>query len=212
MKKLRLILALCTFALILKPVAASAYFSTFDTNNTLDSGQYKLGLEGQYIFNTLQGGNLVAHYAMGLGDGQELKFLVGSGITNLQLGGFYKFVPIPDTDNQPAVGGFVGVIYSSINGQSLMNFRFHPMISKNFKFNDDHSTITPYASIPIGISVGNGSTLVPVQLALGAEWLPPFMENMRIITEIGFNITNAFSYFSAGLSVPFESFDTLKLK
>lgn len=198
-------------ALLIFTLNAQAYFSTFDTNNTIEAGNHKLGLEGQYIFNNIQGGNIVAHYNYGLGEGQEFKAVLGAGIVNFQLGGFYKVVPIPDTESQPAIGGFVGLLISNVSGQTVVGARIHPMISKIFKFNDNHSTVTPYAALPLGISFGNGSTTVPLQLALGADWVPPFLENAHLITEVGFNINSAFSYFSAGLNVPFETFDDFKL-
>jgi hypothetical protein len=152
----------------------------------------------------------VAHYNYGLGEGQELKAVIGGGIVNFQVGGFYKVVPIPDTASQPAIGGFVGLLYSNVSGQSITGVRLHPIISKLFTFNDNHSSVTPYAAIPLGISFGNGNTTVPLQLALGAEWTPPWLESAKILTEIGFNINSAFSYFSAGLSLPFDKIDNAK--
>ncbi len=203
-------LGFTTLVILAFVLPAKAYFSTFESNNTLEEKNHKLGLEGQYIFNNLQGANIVAHYNYGLGEGQELKAVIGGGIVNFQVGGFYKIVPIPDTESQPAIGGFMGLLVANVSGQTMTSLRIHPTISKLFMFNDHHSMVTPYAALPIGITFGNGTTTVPLQLALGAEWTPPWLNSSRITTEVGFNINSAFSYFTAGLSLPFEKIDGAK--
>jgi hypothetical protein len=187
-----------------------AYFTTFDTADTLSTDHYRLGPEGQFIFNKLQGFNAISHFDMGVGEGQEMKFVLGTGIVNFQAGAFYKWIPIPDVDKQPGIGAFMGFLYGYQNGASIMNLRFHPLVSKKFII-DGKSYITPYASVPFGVSFGSGTTTAPIQMAIGAEWLPQFLNNLRIMSEIGFEINAAFSYFSMGLNVPFESFDKLKL-
>lgn len=189
------ILALFTI-LVLSPFA-NAFYSTFDTADSIGQGRYKLGAELQYIANNLSGGNLIAHFDAGLDAENSLRFQIGSGSVNFQVGGFYKWAPIPDTSGQPAIAGLFGLVYANQNGRGLTGLRFHPIISKKF------GNVTPYFSLPLGITFGSGSTTSPVQLVLGADWSPEFMGKLTIMGEIGAEVSNSFSYLSVGATHPF---------
>lgn len=203
----KILFALCT----LSTIPAFALFSTFDTADVLKRGEYSLGLETQAIFNRFNGANIVGHFDMGVNDSGNLRFVAGSGATTFQAGGFYKYAPIPDYESQPGIGLTGGLVYSNYKNESYLHFRFHPLISKKFAI-DGFGDLTPYTSLPFGISTGGGKTTYPLQWAIGAKWLPSAFENLFFLLEGGIDINSAFNYISLGLTVPFESFESLKLK
>src|SRR5690606_13854627 len=102
-----------------------------------------------------------------LSDDSNVRGIIGFGTTDFQVGGFYKWVPIPDVEGQPAIGFAAGVLYARTEGLNDLSLRFHPLISKQYQI--DWGEITPYGSIPIGIRSIDGETDVPVQAVIGAE-------------------------------------------
>jgi hypothetical protein len=192
---------LCFFSF---PPVAQAYYSNLDVAELLKPGEYEAGLEPQYIFDNYPGGNFIGHFNMGATDVGNLKFVLGTGRTNLQGGAFYKIVPIPDYGDQPGIGIWGGVLYAYQNSTSAMNIRLHPEISKQIKSTED-GTFTPYAAIPVGIDFVSGNTYYPIQLAMGTRWLPAGVKNVNLWGEIGFELDkDGFNYISLGISIPFS--------
>jgi hypothetical protein len=207
LRTMRKNLLLITLALLFIPVASFGYYSNIDTAELLKPGEYNAGFEPQYIFDNYPGVNFIGHFDMGATDTGNLKFVVGSGRTSFQGGAFYKIVPIPDIEGQPGIGIFGGLLYAYQNTSSALNFRLHPEISKKFK-SVDAGEITPYGAIPFGIDFTGNNTLYPVNLALGARWLPPNLKHMHFWSEFGFELDSAaFTYISLGISIPFSSTD-----
>lgn len=196
------------FLLVGQP--SQAFFSHLDTADLLKPGEYDLGIEPQYIFNSYSGLNVIGHFDMGSNnDSTNYKFTLGTGATALELGGFFKWVPIPDYGNQPGIGGYTGVVIDVVNGTTAVSLRFHPEISKKFD-TFKAGTWTPYAAIPFGISFYNGQTLAPFQLAAGTKWLPSNFRHLNFWGELGINLNAAFSYLSFGLTVPFDSWNNIQ--
>jgi hypothetical protein len=202
--------ALFIISLSLLPSLGFAYYSTLDTAELLKPGEYQVGVEPQYIFDNYPGGNITARFDMGATDTGNFRFLLGTGRTNFQGGAYYKLVPIPDIDNQPGIGVFGGILYAYQNSTSSLNFRIHPEISKKFK-SVDFGTLTPYGAIPFGVDFTGSNTYYPVQMAVGARWLPAAYKHMTFWSEFGFELDSAaFSYISLGFSIPFSDSDPLR--
>lgn len=191
--------------------SAQAYYSTFDTADSLKLGEYSLGLEPQYIFTGPSGGNIFAHFDMGVEDSASLKFLLGTGSTVVSMGSFFKYIPIPDYKNQPGIGFFAGLLYTNNRDFSVLHFRLHPLISKKFQI-ESFGLLTPYVSMPFGIATGGGVTKYPVQFTMGSKYLPEGYETLNFLLELGFDLNAAFSYLSAGVSIPFEAIENFKVK
>lgn len=182
-------------------INANAYLSTFDTAESLGKDKYRFGAEAQYLYNGFQGANANVHFDWGLNDEETIKFQLGSGSLNIQAGVFYKWSPVPDTDHQPAIGGFFGMVYATKDGRAMTSLRLHPIISKKFKYDDDKSYVTPFISIPFGVTFGSGSTTGPVQFTIGADWRPIFFrEQWSLTAELGSELSQAFSYASFGMN------------
>ena len=186
---------------------ASAYFATLDTGDLVKPQKYRLSLSPQIIFNKYDGANITSRFDTGINEDSSVRAILGVGKVDFQIGGFYKYVPYPDTAQQPAIGGMAGLIIARVNGGSEVSLRFHPLISK--RLNTKIGDVVPYGTIPLGITTRSEETFVPVQLAGGAEWKPENLLNFSFQAEIGLNISRSFSYIAAAAVFDFDE-DTLK--
>ncbi len=198
--------ALATFtATTLSMSVASAYYSTLDNGEVLGDGQFQAMFNPQLIFNNYDGGNFTGRLDMGLADGLSARGILGFGKVDFQIGGLVKWIPFPDTDSQPAIGGEAGMIVSRIGSLTQYSIRFHPLISK--KIETEIGDVIPYTSLPLGITVQSGGvdeTFVPVQLVLGSELRPLEMKNWSFFGEVGVNLTKSFGYITAAVAYRFE--------
>lgn len=180
-----------------------AYLSTMDTGDVLAQKKYKVHLETQFITSNHSGIGLNGRFDVGLTEESGFRGLIGVGAVGFHVGGFYKWSPIPDTDQQPAVGFLAGVSYASLSGLNDLSLRFHPIVSKKFEI--ELGEITPYGSLPMGIhSNHKGEKSLPLQLTVGVELKTLHWEKVIFMAEINFDIQETFSYFSLGASVFFD--------
>ena len=204
-------LALALLALGLSAQSASAgFYSTMDTGKLLAPGHYKLGAETQFITEGDDGVNLGARIDGGIDDEWGWRGLVGFGTTDVFLGAFAKWVPIPDVDNQPAVGALIGVVYANYGDISELTLRVHPFVSKAFEVS--FGDLTPYASLPLGLRTADGETDLTSQIVFGTEFRPGGLEKINFLAEIGFDIDNAFPYFSIGATLEFDEDNGIEFK
>jgi hypothetical protein len=181
---------------------AHAFFSTIDTGEMVEPGKFQAIFEPQVILNKYDGLNAVGRLDAGLTDSTSVRGIIGFGTIDFQLGALYKWIPVPDIDNQPAIGLEAGAIVARVGGDTEVDFRLHPLISKRFE--TEIGDIVPYASLPIGINSTHQSTYVPIQLVAGAEILPLNSSNLSFYGEIGLNVSKAFSYVSAAVAFRFD--------
>jgi hypothetical protein len=186
-----------------------SYFSTADTGDILSNGHYRASLEAQDQFGNMTGANVIGRFDAGLSSSSNIRVLLGTGSVNLQWGLYYKWVPIPDYQDQPAIGIMAGVLYGYEN-DNMLSFRAHPLISK--KFTTDVGEFTPFASLPFGTTTASGVTTYPLQLALGSEWKPQGLERFSFMLETGVNIINAFHYVSAVAILHFDEEHGIQFK
>lgn len=197
---------------------ARALYSVMETGDILSEGSYKASLESQFISDGDRGVNLIGRFDSWFNQDANLRAVVGSGTTDFYAGGFFKWVPYPDTEGQPAIGLSSGIIYARYDGFDSSNknedideisLRFHPLISKKIK--TEIGEMNSYASIPIGISSREGEGKFPVQLTGGVEWKTEQWKNITFTGEVGFNVHEAFSYFSLGARVQWDKENGLSL-
>jgi hypothetical protein len=199
------------FALVFS-ARAFAYYSVMDNGEILAPGKYKITGETQFI--TDDGGiNIPLRFDAGLNDEMGIRGIIGFGATDFFAGGMFKWMPVPDLDNQPAIGANMGILYGRDRGSGELTFRFEPLISKRFEVNFGH--ITPYASIPLGVRTRNGDryendpTDFVAQFAVGGQLELHDWNNLQFMTELGVDLDNAYSYLSFAAVIYFdeEGFD-----
>lgn len=182
---------------------AHAFYSTMDTGDVLPEGKYSIGAETQFITNNDSGANLVTRFDGGISEEAGFRGELGFGTTDLHLGAFFKWIPIPDYDQQPAIGITSGLVFAEYSGHSEVSLRFHPIISKGFA--TEFGKITPYGSLPFGLRSYNDDTDVPVQMTLGSELFFSQIPLWRFKGEVGFDLNDAFTYISIGASLDFDA-------
>lgn len=181
-----------------------------DSGTILPAGNYKLGAETHFITEGDDGVNLAARFDGPITDELNWKTLLGFGTTDFFAGGFIKWVPIPDLENQPAIGVTAGVLYANFEDISELSLRVHPFISK--KFDLEFGDVSPYLALPVGIATREDETDVPFQAALGVEFLPDGLEKINFVAELGFDINDAFPYFAFGANLTFDDENGIEFK
>jgi hypothetical protein len=184
---------------------AKAFYSVLNTGEVLKPGEYQAMASPQVVFNRYSGTNFAGRLDMGLEDGVSARGVLGFGKVDFQIGGLIKWVPFPDTESQPSIGGEAGLIVSRIGGINQYSLRFNPLVSK--KFETEIGDVTPYGSLPIGVTIQSGDTtetITPVQLVGGAELHPLDLKNWRFLGELGLNVSQSFSFVSFGIAYRFD--------
>lgn len=201
MKKIILTLAILSFSL-----SSSAYFSLMDTGHVKNEGEYRLMAEGQILLDSPKGFNLNTRFTTGYDEDSEVQLEAGFGSIDFYLGAFWKWVPFPDTDEQPAIGARFGVTFADINNYSTYGFNVTPLISKKFK--TEYGDFSPYGGLPIGLQKSTLDTNLTMQAALGVEWIPDEwnfdgLKGFQFLVEYGVEIDDAFNYFTFGATYDF---------
>ena len=181
------------------PRVSSAYYSSLDTGELLKEDEYKASFETQFITDDGTGTNFVGRFDTWMSDELNAQALLGFGEVDIQLGGFVKWVPIPDYGQQPALGVKLGGLYARQHDAHELNFRVSPFLSKSFETNI--GIFQPFASLPTGVRTIDGDVDTPLQVAFGTEWKTFNFEKLRFLIEAGFDINEAFTYISFSASL-----------
>lgn len=196
---IRNFLSLAAFALF--SFSAHGYYSVMDTGEILDRGRYKLTPELQFITDD-GGANVGTHFDLGIAEDMGLRGDIGFGDTSFYAGAALKYMPFPDTEDQPAIGFNAGFVYARDAGDADFSVRVEPLVSK--KFRPDFGAITPYAAVPIGWQhrsadkyAGDKDNLT-LQIALGTQLDLKALPNWGLLMELGFDINKTFGYISFG--------------
>jgi hypothetical protein len=176
---------------------AAAYMTVAESGELVPENQFRISIEPQINYFDFAG-----HFDTGVAEDAQVRLSAGVGNAGHHIDFFYKRIPFPDYDNQPAIGYKIGVSFAKESKSNVVTPLFYPLISKNFIINKDRWT--PYLSLPIGVSVFQSRSETPVRFVTGVEYVPTSVENMQFGAEIGFNIKDSFSYASAFVSFYFE--------
>ncbi len=183
-----------------------AYFSLMDTGEIKAKGEYRVLGEAQVLFDDPNGMNLNGRFATGLSEESEMQFEAGVGSIDYYLAAFWKWVPFPDTFDQPAIGLRSGLTFADVAGYSTYGFNVTPFISK--LFDTSIGGISPYAGLQIGLQSNTNDSFSTMQFVLGTEWKPSEwdfreLKDFRFLVEYGIDIDGAFDYLSLGASYNF---------
>jgi hypothetical protein len=183
-----------------------AYFSLMDTGDVKKQGEYKVLGETQVLFDSPSGMNLNGRFSTGITEESELQIEAGVGSIDYYLAAFWKWVPFPDTFDQPAIGIRGGLTFADVNNYSTYGFNITPFISK--LIDTGIGGITPYGGIQFGLQRNTFDTFSSLQAVIGVEWAPnewDFRElkDFRFLVEYGIEIDDSFSYVSLGAAYNF---------
>ncbi len=184
-------------SLSVTPNLGLAYFGNIDSGELVPMDQYRLILEPQVGHF-----NLTAHFDAGITDSSQLRISIGAGENGTHFDFYYKTIPYPDFENQPAIGYKVGTIFASDKGSNVLSIRFMPLISKTYVVNQNRWT--PYFSLPLTVSMQRSTSTTPIHAVLGTELNLPSAPDMQLGFEVGSSLKDSFSYASAFISFYFE--------
>lgn len=187
-------------SLIFNSTETFAYNSIINTGSVTEPGTYKLGSELQVLTDEPSGANILFYIDLPTrSQSIDYRFKFGTGATDINLGVAAKWIPIPDLQNQPAIGAIFDIDWINDEDLDFMTFRVAPLISKNFKW--EYGGMTPYAALPLGgrqiLSSTTGDKFdFFVQLSFGVELDFEAYQNLTFFGEAGFDIEESITYFS----------------
>jgi len=198
--------ALSLIFVILYSTSCLAFFSLMDTTQLKKQGEYKILGEGQILFDDPKGFNLNSRFSTGLSEESEIQFEAGLGSIDYYMGAFWKWIPFPDTNEQPGLGLRTGATFANINNYSTYGFNVTPMISK--MIDSDFGRFTPYGGIQMGLQKNTNDTFFSMQATIGLEWTPsawdhPQIKDFNFMLEYGVEVDDSFDYLSFGASYNF---------
>jgi hypothetical protein len=175
-----------------------AYYDVLDTGEVMGEGKYKLTADTQLLTST-GGLNVGGIFDMGFQEEYGVRVLGGFGRTDYFMGALFKWMPIPDVGNQPAVGFNTGLLYAKWDDSRDLTLRWEPIVSKKFTF--EKAVLTPYASIPVGIRTRNSDTQttgtdVTWQFVAGSQVQIEKWKNLQFMGEVGVDMGNALGHIS----------------
>lgn len=178
--------------------SSHAYLTMGESAELVPENQFRATLEPQINYFAVN-----SHLDLGVAEDAQIRLSLGVGGTGSNLDFFYKRVPYPDYDNQPAIGYKIGASFLAVgNKDTVLTPMFAPIISKNLIIHKDRWT--PYLSLPIGVSVHKSTSKTPVHFVAGIEYVPSSVENMQFGGEMGLNVKDSFTYVSGYVSFYFE--------
>ena len=200
--------ALSLLFALFSSASAWGYYAVLDNAEVLPEGRYKLTGDLQF-FTEDSGMNAGGRFDVGFGDEFGMRGIVGFGETDIFVGGMFRWVPVPDVDNQPAMALNMGVIYGKDSSVRDLSFRLEPMLSKKIEIQT--SVLTPYAALPVSMRIRNSDnphvdedTEVAFQLVLGSQIQLEQWKNLQFMAEFGFDLDNAPGYVAAAAVFYFD--------
>lgn len=190
-------------SILLASPAAHAYFSVIQTGELVNPGGFQAVFEPQVITTRYDGLGANIKLDAGIDEASSVRGLIGVGDKmEFEVGAMYKWIPFPDTSSQPAIGFEAGGVYARTRGEGEISARFNPLISKRLEA--EIGDFTPYASLPLGLTVRDGKTYWPVQLALGTEVRMIDLPQLSFFGEFAMNVHEAFGYVSLAAAWRFD--------
>jgi len=178
-----------------------AFLTLHETAEILPANYYKIGLAPQAVLSDGGGFNLGFYVDTHIDGDLDGRIEFGGGNTDFWTQASVKWVPFPDVDKQPAMGGRVAVIYARDEEKNYMGFQITPIFSK--KADTRYGDMIPYVGLPITWFSSKSRSYTSTQFTVGAEWFN--VNNKQIGSEFNLNLNNALTSVSVYFNFPFES-------
>lgn len=195
-------IGLISFCALLLSTQARAFMTVQESNEITPKGFYKLGIEPQVRTSNGSGSNFTGFFDLPINEEMSARAVLGAGDTDLNIGGSFKWVPVPDYDPQPAVGGKIGLYSWRESDNTFTTIRVEPLVSK--KFQTEIGEFIPYGALPILFNSGKDSNKTGVQVALGCEFRHAEADNMTFGLEAALDAKDSFAYVSGYVTIYLE--------
>jgi hypothetical protein len=152
--------------------------------------------------NQGSGANVDAFIDMPYNEDTSFRVTAGAGKIDFHVGGSMKWVPFPDIDNQPAIGGRAAAWYARDNNENMLTMQLAPLVSR--RLDTEHGRFVPYIAIPINITNTKERNFTGTQFVIGSEWKNPGWENMLMTSELAFDLNDSYSALTFSIAFPFD--------
>lgn len=189
-------------ALFITPASYAGYLSIGESGEILPANEYQFGIAPQLLLNEGGGANVDAFVDVPFNDSMSFRGQAGGGKIDFHAGAALKFVPFPDIDNQPAIGGKVAAWYARVESQNALTLQIAPLISR--RLDSEHGVFVPYIAVPLNITNTKDRNYTGTQFVVGSEWRNPQWQNMLVASEIALNLNDSYSAFTVSVAFPFD--------
>ncbi|MBX3034756.1 MAG: hypothetical protein KF865_12605 [Bdellovibrionaceae bacterium] len=196
-----LTVTLGVFFLISAP-AQAGYLSISESGEILPDNEYQFGLAPQLLLNEGGGANVDAFVDAPYNDSTSFRGMAGFGAVDFHIGGSVKFIPFPDIDNQPAIGGRLGAWYARDAEVNTTTIQLAPLVSR--RLDSEYGRFVPYAAIPVNITSTKDRNFSGTQFVAGTEWRNPQWPNMLFTGELAINLNDSYSALNFSVAFPFD--------
>lgn len=191
------------FGIFLSSSTSLAYLTISETAELPPATYYQLGFEPQFLTNNGGGTNVSGFFDAPFSDSTVGRLWLGAGIIDFTIGASFKYVPFPDVDNQPGIGFRAGGFFARKDSENLLTVQVAPIFSK--KVDTDNGLFTPYAAVAFNFNNTKDRNFTGTQFVFGSEYKTPEIPDMYFGLEAGFELNDAYSYFSGTVTFPFDS-------
>jgi len=188
--------------LVLCSVPVWSYLTILESGEPLTTSEMHLGFAPQFMSGGFEGSNGVLSLRTGLDEGRDFSLQIGGGDVNFWTSLATRWIPIPDYDDQPAIGLRFDVTLSRFQDINRGVIRLAPFISKRFRTDVGH--LEPYAYLPLGMTVQSGRYDNLSSMVLGSQLQIEDLRPVFLYGETAVNMKNSVSYFTVGI---FSTFD-----
>lgn len=179
-------------------------------HSTLETGEIvtrlKANISTQIVGNgDYSGAGLIAHLEIPYSESSSWTIGIGRARhVNVQFDGSWKWIPIPDYNNQPAIGTLLGITYIHCpcsDSQSAMGLYAHPIVSKKLKAS--FGTFNTYAGPLLGLMFHRSDSWYPIRLAMGSELTLDSLKSLGFMLEGSININSSVNAIALGVGYLF---------
>lgn len=197
---------LVTMGLTLSTTSSSAYVILGESGELIEPGKSSLSFFPQFILSDGGGFNFISFVDTGLTESSSMRLQLSTGDTDISGGASFKWVPIPDYQNQPAIGLKLGGFLGREGDSNFSHFQVAPLLSK--KQSTDYGLFIPYGAIQWSNLYISGENFRSLQLLAGTEYLHDDT-NLKFGAELALEAKDASTYLGFWITVPFEDLGSL---
>ena len=190
------------FLALMASPSSWAYLTILESGEPLTRSEMHIGFAPQFLTGDTAGSNGGVTLRTGLDEGRDFSLQVGGGKVQFWTTLATRWIPIPDYRDQPAIGLRFDVTMARMSDSNTGVLRAAPFVSKRFK--TDVGYLEPYAYLPLGMTLQNGTYDNVSSLTLGSQLMLEDLRPIFFYGEVGLNLKNSVSYFTIGI---FSTFD-----
>lgn len=182
-------------------LAQSSFLTLSESAELIPEGTYRLGIAPQLRLSDGNGFNAGFYVDGYLTPSMNWRGMIGGGTTDFFAQGSIKWVPIPDVDKQPALGGRALLFFARDADLDHTGIQLTPIVSK--QVDTDYGMMAPYVGLPVTIIGNSKKTITSLQLAVGGEL--NLEKGRQIGAEFDLSLNDAVTSLTVFFTFPFDS-------